>query len=64
MSNPVAYLIKNRRSELTLTQMAVAKKVKVSVRTVQRWEAGESRPQNAHLLRLARLLGLDPTDFA
>lgn len=60
----VADLIAGCRVEQELTQREVAAKVGVSVRTVQRWEAGESRPQNAHLLRLARLLGLDPTDFA
>lgn len=59
----VAELIRRHRVERGLTQAALAKKVGVSVRTVQKWETGAQRPKNSNLLRLARILGLDPADL-
>ena len=59
----VAALIRKRRTELGLRQLDLAIKVGVSRYTVIRWESGKSRPQNHHLLVLARLLGVDPENF-
>ena len=42
-----------------LTQEGLARQVDVTLRTVQRWEDGESDPQGAPLLSLCRALGVD-----
>ena len=47
--------IKSLRKELKLTQSEFARKLKIDVITVSRWELGKQRPQQAVLKRLQRL---------
>jgi len=48
--------IKSLRQRLGLSQKAFAKQLGVSLRTVQRWERGESKPSKMALFHLALLL--------
>ena len=48
--------IKDLRRKLGLSQKAFAKQLGVSLRTVQRWERGESKPSKMALFHLALLL--------
>lgn len=50
-------------SERELTQQAVAMRLEMSMRAVQKWFLGESVPGGAKLIALARLLGRDPEWF-
>ena len=47
--------IKSLRKALNLTQSEFARKLKIDVITVSRWELGKQRPQQAVLRRLQRL---------
>ena len=47
--------IKKLRKTLGLTQSVFARKLKIDVITVSRWELGKQRPQQAVLRRLQRL---------
>ena len=47
--------IKALRKALNLTQSEFARKLKIDVITVSRWELGKQRPQQAVLKRLQRL---------
>lgn len=51
--------IKERRKELKLTQMALAKACRVSIPTIQAWERGVSTPRRENLERLRVVLGVD-----
>lgn len=55
-----AEIIRSAREALAMSQTDLAREVGVNLRTVMRWESGESRPRNRHLLRLCRVLGIDP----
>lgn len=46
-----------------LTAEQVARKLDVTYRTVQRWEAAESQPSGHDLVRLSELLGREPGWF-
>jgi len=48
-------MVKDFRKKLGLSQKAFAELLGVSLRTVQRWERGESKPSKLALSRLAQL---------
>ena len=55
----IANIIKNRRIDLGLTQVEVARAVGVSEATVSRWEAGEiENMRRDRIFNLARVLQL------
>lgn len=60
-------ILKNRRKELGYTQQAVADAVGTSVRTYQKWEAGNTIPDGYFLIRLLNWLDIsniqDVTEF-
>lgn len=45
------------------TSESFARRIDVTLRTVQRWRAGESEPQGSALIRVARELNCDPADL-
>jgi DNA-binding transcriptional regulator YiaG len=45
------------------TSEAFARRVDVTLRTVQRWRSGETQPNGADLLRVARELNCNPADL-
>ena len=48
--------VKSFRKQHGLSQTQLAQKVRVSLRTIQRWESGESKPHGASLFLLANLM--------
>jgi transcriptional regulator with XRE-family HTH domain len=56
--------IGDARAALGLTQAELARRVKVDVRTLARWEAGETHPTRRNLRRLAKALGVSVSDLA
>ena len=46
-----------------MTQTDLAKKVGVSMKTVQSWEGGRSQPRLRHIPQLAEALGVPPEDL-
>jgi transcriptional regulator with XRE-family HTH domain len=46
-----------------LTGEQLARRLDVTYRTVQRWEAGDSSPSGGDLLRLALALSCEPDSF-
>jgi len=59
----MAKSIGSARAALGLTQAELARRVKVDVRTLARWEAGETHPTSRNLKRLARALGVSLSDL-
>lgn len=55
-----AELLKAIRAEQGITHEELARRANVTLRTVQRWQDGESEPRGAQLLNLANALGVDP----
>jgi len=55
--------IQSRRRELNLSQRALARRVRVSVSAVYRWESGRSMPRRDHLEALTRELGISLADL-
>lgn len=55
-----AEIIRSAREALAMSQPDLAREVGVNLRTVMRWESGVSRPRNHNLLRICRVLGIDP----
>lgn len=51
-------LLKKRRSELGYTQQEVADAVEANVRTYQKWENGETKPDGYYLLRILNWLDI------
>lgn len=51
-------LMKQRRTELGYTQQEVADAVQANVRTYQKWENGETRPDGYYLLRILNWLDI------
>ena len=51
-------LMKQRRTELGFTQQEVADAVQATVRTYQKWENGETRPDGYYLLRILNWLDI------
>lgn len=45
------------------TQETIARKLGVSIRSVQRWEQGQSQPQLGQVLEIASLFGREPEWF-
>ncbi len=56
-------LVKTARHHAGLTNEDLAWEVSVTLRTVQRWQDGESEPRGAQLLNLAYVLDVAPDDF-
>ncbi|WP_439243764.1 helix-turn-helix domain-containing protein [Lonepinella sp. BR2474] len=54
--------IKSIRKTLRLSQSGLAKKLKMSVATLQNWEQGRTVP-NAHSLMLLRMAKINPSLF-
>ena len=48
--------IKSLRQSLGLSQKAFAERLGISLRTLQRWERGESKPSKMAIFRLVQLL--------
>lgn len=60
-SNNIKDIIKNRRSELGLTQLDIAKAVGVSEATVSRWESGDiGDMKRSRIAALAKVLRISP----
>ena len=61
-----AEYVSDARARLRISQAALARLIGVNPRTVARWEAGETRPGERHLLAIAQLLllsrGQGPVD--
>lgn len=55
--------VKEQRQALKLTNEDLAHEVGSTLRTVQRWQTGESTPRGFQAIRLAEVLGLDPADL-
>lgn len=55
-------LIAEARRGLGLSQEALARKLRVSVQQVSRWERGLSKPQDRNRHELARVLGFHIDD--
>lgn len=53
-------VIREARKKKKLSMPAVAKQLGVSYPAVQQWEAGKTEPSTDNLLKLCRLLDLDP----
>jgi transcriptional regulator with XRE-family HTH domain len=66
-TNPVDVQVGNNvradRTELGLSQDHVAEQLGLSLAEYQEYEAGDRRFGPERLLRLARLLGVEPQDF-
>lgn len=60
-TNDIKNIIKNRRSELKLTQLDIAKAVGVSEATVSRWESGDiGDMKRSRIAALAKILRISP----
>lgn len=60
--NDIKDIIKNRRVELGLTQLDIAKAVGVSEATVSRWESGDiGDMKRSRIASLAKVLRMSPT---
>lgn len=51
-------LLKKRRNELGYTQQEVADAVEANIRTYQKWEGGETKPDGYYLLRILNWLDI------
>ena len=60
MRELLAHRIKEARIARELDQSALAAKVDVASRTVQRWEKGEQVPDSNYLMRIAKATGVSP----
>src|SRR5437660_1367288 len=56
-------LLSEARKRCSLTQSEAAEELKVAVRTLRYWEAGEKRPQAEHVRRLAELYHTTPQEL-
>jgi len=56
----MASVITRLRHERGMTQAQLAVVVGVDRRTIRRWESGQSKPRNSHLIRLALALDVEP----
>ena len=63
MEKSFVTLLRRHRYAVGLTQMALAKKLKVVPATISNWESGLSIPKAEIIPKLARLLGLDPMEL-
>ena len=53
-------IIRNRRKELGMNQMDLAKAVGTTNATVSRWESGDiGKMKTSHIMAVSRVLGLD-----
>ena len=52
-------VLKDRRTQLGLTQQQVADAVETSIRTYQKWESGTTTPDGHYLLRLMNWLDIN-----
>ena len=60
----LSHVLKNRRAELGLTLLDIAKMMDVSEATVQRWESGVIKSiRYDKIARLAEVLKIDPVDL-
>lgn len=50
--------IKKRRKELGMTQIELAKKLRVSLSSVRLWEVGVTTPTEENMSKLKELLGV------
>jgi DNA-binding transcriptional regulator YiaG len=50
--------IKKRRKELGMTQIELAKKLKVSLSSVRLWEVGVTTPTEENMAKLIEVLGV------
>ncbi len=60
MSNKVGIKIKEFRKEKGITQTELANKLNKSLRTIQKYEAGEVFPSIANIKTIAEVLEVDP----
>lgn len=56
--------IATARATAGITQRQLADACGVSERTVQRWEAGDTKPDSLELATIATTLNIDETDLA
>jgi SOS-response transcriptional repressor LexA len=52
--------IKSKRTELQLTQSAIAKQIGVTPPTIGQWERDETMPKGEHVIKLADILQVSP----
>lgn len=60
---PFGQTVRHLRRRAGLTQMALAQKARLSLRSVQNWEQGHRIPRVGTLLALAKALGLSVDDL-
>ncbi len=60
MKTTIYQRIRQAREQMELDQGSLARKVRVSMRTVQRWEKGDQTPDGDFLVRLAKSMGVRP----
>jgi transcriptional regulator with XRE-family HTH domain len=60
---PLAHWIRERRTELGLTQAALGEQCGVPQPIVSRWEQGVRVPHDEHMSRLTGVLGLPPASI-
>lgn len=56
-------LFTSKRLKLDLTQSALAKRIRVTERTVRNWEAGKAIPNLFDGLRCCKALNINPLDL-
>ena len=61
--HPVAHWIRERRTELGLTQASLGQQCGVPQPIVSRWEQGVRVPHDAHMSRLSDVLGVPPASL-
>ena len=59
VEQPIRDLIRQTRDRLAVSQEALARKLGVSVRTIARWELGESTPSPLALNQLRQIIDFD-----
>lgn len=64
LESTVAQTVRNLRHAQGLSQTELARHLKVSRSTVERWETGKTRPNPTQRERLAAVLGGVPSDYA
>lgn len=59
----IGRFLKELRKEKDITQEQLAEKIKVSCRTVSRWETGTSDPSTSNLIAIAKLFHITPEEL-
>jgi transcriptional regulator with XRE-family HTH domain len=62
---PFRVWFRDNRKRLGLSQNGIARRLEITVATVQNWESGRAKPDAVNLLKCQRIFGLPvrPLDF-